>query len=133
MGMLFVSRPDFPIKYLLNIFIQHQQTTTTATCAADIISPTARQSPPVPRDPLYLLSHTMAYSLMLRSARICRLHQFGGRALSSCSVGRVGLPDDAFKKLETALKTFMETEIYPNEKLYEQQSKEIEQVRSYAT
>eukprot|EP00603_Paraphysomonas_imperforata_P003180 CAMPEP_0114419716 /NCGR_PEP_ID=MMETSP0103-20121206/4179_1 /TAXON_ID=37642 ORGANISM="Paraphysomonas imperforata, Strain PA2" /NCGR_SAMPLE_ID=MMETSP0103 /ASSEMBLY_ACC=CAM_ASM_000201 /LENGTH=458 /DNA_ID=CAMNT_0001588161 /DNA_START=54 /DNA_END=1430 /DNA_ORIENTATION=+ len=38
----------------------------------------------------------------------------------------IGLPDEEFAKLKSKLWHFMETEIYPNEKLFEEQSREIE-------
>lgn len=67
-----------------------------------------------------------ALSMLLRTTKLCRLPLF--RGCRTLSTQNVGLPENDFKTLEASLKNFMETEIYPNEKLFEKQSKEIEEV-----
>jgi hypothetical protein len=50
----------------------------------------------------------------------------GARTLANGKLPNVGLPEEEFSVLKTKLWRFMETEIYPNEKLFEEQSREIE-------
>ena len=62
--------------------------------------------------------------MLLRTTRKCRLPLLRSMSLSSSL--NVGIPEDDFTKLKAKLWNFMESEIYPNEKLFEEQSHEIE-------
>ena len=48
---------------------------------------------------------------------------FVGRCLATQNHG---LPDDEYEKIKKKLLNFMKNEIYPNEKIFEEQSKDIE-------
>jgi hypothetical protein len=63
--------------------------------------------------------------MLLRFTKQHKLSLVRGRLLSSFP-RNAGLPEEQFTKLKSKLWHFMETEIYPNEKLFEQQSHDIE-------
>jgi hypothetical protein len=48
------------------------------------------------------------------------------RRRASSSLPNIGLPENEFATLKAKLWHFMENDVYPNEKLFEEQSKEIE-------